>query len=111
MRFLVTLALLLCGVAVALPKPVAAPPAEGGKTAARDVTFKEASDAKLRLHIFAPPDVKPGDNRTAIVFFFGGGWYTWNPTQFDPFARHFAALGCVAICADYRVRSQHMATP
>ena len=31
-------------------------------------------------------DAKPGDNRTAIVFFFGGGWSGWNPAQFEPFA-------------------------
>lgn len=111
MRFLAPVVLLLCGPVVALPKPVAALAAEEDKIVARDVAFKETSDAKLRLHVFAPPDVKPGDNRTAIVFFFGGGWNNWNPTQFEPFARHFAGLGCVAICADYRVKSRHMTTP
>jgi arylsulfatase A-like enzyme/dienelactone hydrolase len=75
------------------------------------VVYKEASGDKLQLHIYAPADAKPGDNRTAIVFFFGGGWSAWNPTQFEPFARYFADLGCVAICADYRVSSRHKTTP
>lgn len=77
----------------------------------KDVIYKEASGDKLQLHIHSPVDAKPGDNRTAIVFFFGGGWANWNPSQFEPFAQHFAGLGCVAICADYRVSSRHKTTP
>ncbi|MBA4068062.1 MAG: hypothetical protein C0501_31035 [Isosphaera sp.] len=86
-------------------------PKKDAPAAPKDVVYKEASGDKLQLHIYAPADAKPGDNRTAIVFFFGGGWSGWNPTQFEPFARHFAGLGCVAICADYRVSSRHKTTP
>jgi acetyl esterase/lipase len=75
------------------------------------VTYKETAGAKLQLYIYAPADAKPGDRRTAIVFFFGGGWSSGTPTQFEPFARHFAGLGCVAVCADYRVSSRHKTTP
>ncbi len=75
------------------------------------MTYKEASGAKLTLFVYAPPDEKPGDNRTAIVFFFGDGWSGGTPTQFEPFARHFADLGCVAVCADYRVASRNKTTP
>lgn len=77
----------------------------------KSVTYKEASGDKLKLDIYAPVDAKAGDNRTAIVFFFGGGWSGGTPKQFEPFARHFAGLGCVAICADYRVSSRHKTTP
>ena len=87
------------------------PPKKDAPAAPKDVVYKEASGDKLQLHIYAPADAKPGDNRTAIVFFFGGGWSGWNPAQFEPFARHFAGLGCVAICADYRVSSRHKTTP
>jgi acetyl esterase/lipase len=31
--------------------------------------------------------------------------------QFEPHAKHFAAKGVVAICADYRVKSRHGTTP
>ncbi len=86
-------------------------PKKDAPAAPKDVVYKEASGDKLQLHIYSPADAKPGDNRTAIVFFFGGGWSGWNPTQFEPFARHFAGLGCVAICADYRVSSRHKTTP
>ena len=95
-----------------LKKPKADPPPKKyAPAAAKEVVYKEASGDKLQLHIYAPADTKPGDNRTAIVFFFGGGWATWNPAQFEPFARHFAGLGCVAICADYRVSSRHKTAP
>jgi arylsulfatase A len=87
------------------------PPKKKAPVTPKDVVYKEASGEKLQLHVYAPADAKPGDNRTAIVFFFGGGWSGWNPTQFDPFARHFADIGCVAICADYRVASRHKTTP
>ncbi|CAN5285422.1 alpha/beta hydrolase [soil metagenome] len=75
------------------------------------VTYKEVSGEKLQLHVFSPSEKKSGDSRTAIVFFFGGGWSSWNPSQFDAYARQFAGLGCVAICADYRVSSRHKTTP
>jgi arylsulfatase A-like enzyme/dienelactone hydrolase len=87
------------------------PPKKEAPSAPKNLVYKEASGDKLQLHVHAPADARPGDNRTAIVFFFGGGWSGWNPTQFEPFARHFAGLGCVAICADYRVSSRHKTTP
>jgi len=96
----------------AAPKEDAPPtPKKDAPAAPKDVTYKEASGAKLQLSIYAPADAKPGDNRTAIVFFFGGGWSGGTPKQFEPFARHFAGLGCVAICADYRVSSRNKTTP
>ena len=94
------------------PKKVVPPtPKKDAPATPKDVVYKEASGEKLQLHVYAPADAKSGDNRTAIVFFFGGGWSGWNPTQFEPFARHFAGLGCVAVCADYRVSSRHKTTP
>ena len=45
------------------------------------------------------------------MFFFGGGWANRNPTRFEPFARHVAGVGRVAVCADYRVSSRHKTTP
>jgi len=101
MARLLSLAVLLSTALVASAEP---PPA-------KDVVYKEASGDKLQLHVYSPPDVKPGDDRTAIVFFFGGGWTSGNPKQFEPFAQHFASLGCVAICADYRISSKHKTTP
>jgi acetyl esterase len=41
------------------------------------------------------------------VFFFGGGWNSGSPEQFETQARHFAKRGMIAITADYRVKSRH----
>ena len=74
-------------------------------------TYKKASGSKLRLYIFNPSGHKPGDKRPAIVFFFGGGWKTGTPKQFEPHARYLASRGMVGIVADYRVKSRQKTTP
>lgn len=75
------------------------------------VKYREVDGTALQLHIFQPPDAKPGDARTGLLFFFGGGWSGSNIGQFYPFARHFAEQGCVVFCAEYRVGSLHKTKP
>lgn len=72
--------------------------------------YKRVGDVKLDMHIFFPPGHKPTDRRPAIVFFFGGGWRSGNPAQFEHQCRHLAGRGMVAMTADYRVRSRHETT-
>ena len=69
-------------------------------------TFKRVGDLDLKVYIVNPPDVKPGDKRPAIVFFFGGGWKNGSPAMFLYQCRYFASRGVVAISADYRVESR-----
>ena len=69
-------------------------------------TYKTVGDTKLNLWIYYPPGHKPGDKRSAIVFFFGGGWTGGSPQQFEQHCKHLASLGMVAITADYRVASR-----
>jgi len=77
---------------------------------ARVETYKTVGDTKLRLWILAPK--RAADARSpAIVFFFGGGWRSGSPQQFEPQCRHLAARGIVAIMADYRVASRHGVKP
>ena len=73
--------------------------------------YKTVGEARLRLHIFSPTDLRQGDRRAAIVFFFGGGWVGGNPRQFFPHCQYFSSRGMVAISAEYRVRSRHGTTP
>jgi len=87
------------------------PPKKAEPQLPKTLVFKEASNAKLQLHLYNPDGIKPADNRTAIVFFFGGGWSGGDPSQFKSQAQHFAGLGCVAICAEYRISSKHKTTP
>ncbi len=77
----------------------------------RLVPYKQlADDEALKLHVFTPDGPAPEGGRTAIVFFFGGGWITGKPEQFYPQARHLVERGLLAISAEYRVSSRHHST-
>jgi acetyl esterase/lipase len=71
-------------------------------------TYKTIGDAELKLYIFSPQEPK---NVPAIVFFFGGGWRSGSPQQFEVQCRQLAKRGMVAITADYRVESRHAVKP
>ncbi len=74
---------------------------------ARAEVYKTVGGADLKLWIFEPQGHKPTDKRPAIVFFFGGGWNSGSPKQFEQQSKHLASRGMVAITADYRVASRH----
>jgi len=74
---------------------------------AQVVTYKTVGETKLGLYIFNPEGHKATDSRPAIVFFFGGGWTSGSPGQFEQQCRYLASRGMVAITADYRVASRH----
>jgi len=69
--------------------------------------YKTIGDVKLNIYIFTPVDHKSTDRRPAIVFFFGGGWRSGSPVQFQEHCRYLASRGMVAMTADYRVSSRH----
>jgi len=71
--------------------------------------YKTINGVKLNLSIFRPDGHSPKDRRAAIVFFFGGGWRSGSPKQFEQQCRHLASKGMVAMAADYRVSSRHQA--
>lgn len=68
-------------------------------------TYRKVDSTELKLWIFGESDSK--SKKPAIVFFFGGGWTSGSPSQFENQARHFASRGMIAILADYRVKSRH----
>ncbi len=74
---------------------------------AQIVTYKTVGETKLALNIFNPAGHNASDSRPAIVFFFGGGWTSGSPGQFEQQCRYLASRGMVAITADYRVASRH----
>lgn len=82
------------------------PPAMEG---ARVETYKSVGGADLKVWIFEPTNAPAP--RAAIVFFFGGGWRSGSPSQFEPQCRHFAARGMVAVAADYRVATRQQVKP
>ena len=77
----------------------------------KKVVYKTIDNTELALHVFNPKGHKLTDKRPAIVFFFGGGWMGGNPKQFYQQAKSFAALGFVAMSAEYRVIGKHKTTP
>jgi acetyl esterase/lipase len=86
-------------------------PAAAASAADETVVYKTIGDVKLAMNIYRPPGWQAGEKRSAILFFFGGGWTRGSAEQEEPRAKHFAALGMVAICADYRVKDRHGTTP
>lgn len=75
------------------------------------ITYKTLGDIELTLHVFNPQDHKPTDKRTAMVFFFGGGWVGGKQEHFYQQAKSFAAHGAVAISTGYRIFKKHNTTP
>ncbi len=74
-------------------------------------TYKTAGQTNLQLYIFNPKDHTATNRRPAVVFFFGGGWISGSPQQFEKQCQYFASRGMVAISADYRVASRQGAKP
>lgn len=70
------------------------------------LVYKTAGDRELHLYIEKPVDSKATDRRPAIVFFFGGGWVSGGPTQFQPQSEYFATRGMVGVRVEYRLVSK-----
>lgn len=73
-------------------------------------TYRKVGETELKVWIFEPAH-KAAKPLPAIVFFFGGGWASGSPTQFEPQSRHLASRGMIAIVADYRVKTRQDAKP
>lgn len=69
--------------------------------------YKSVDGVDLRLWIYQPDGHATDKPVPAVIFFFGGGWYSGSPEQFISQARHLRARGMVAILADYRVKSRN----
>lgn len=74
-------------------------------------TYKTVDETALRLWIFEPDGHGVSNRRPAAVFFFGGGWRTGSPGQFERQAKALRDRGMVGIVADYRVSSRHGTRP
>jgi len=75
------------------------------------VVYKQTPQGELKINIFLPEDVKQGEPRPAIIFFFGGGWVGGAPTQFYPHCKYLADRGMVAFAAEYRIKKKHNTSP
>ncbi len=116
MRLRVALGVILLaalpGAREALGKGDYPPVLEGAKVE----TYKQANGVDLKVWIFYPTNAEAGKLQKekglpAIVFFFGGGWSSGSPAQFEPQCRALAARGMIAAVADYRVASRQHVKP
>lgn len=71
--------------------------------------YKKVGQVELPLYVYKPDGHKADAKTPAIVFFFGGGWNSGSPAQFEPHCKHLASRGMVAITVEYRVASRHAA--
>jgi len=76
-----------------------------------EFVYKKTPQGDLKMHVHFPTGWTAGDDRAAIVFFFGGAWRGGSVEQFLPQAEYLAGRGMVVARADYRVKSRHGTTP
>jgi len=72
--------------------------------------YKNIDGVALEMVMYKP-QVLTKLKLPAIVFFFGGGWESGNPSQFKLQAEYLATRGIVAFCPDYRTKSRNSTTP
>lgn len=68
--------------------------------------YKEIGKIKLELWIYKPADWKASDQRSAIVFYHGGGWRSGSPSAFSRQSARLAERGMVAFSVQYRLTSK-----
>lgn len=88
----------------------AVPPTPEGYPDAETFFYREGENA-MRLHVVKPKDWKPGDHRSALVWYFGGGWVKGSTDHSISWARWAAKLGMVGIAPDYRVKDRFNTSP
>lgn len=74
-----------------------------------NVTYQKTETTHLTTDIYFPDDAK--NRKTAVVFFFGGGWQNGTREHFREFALELAYRGCSCFTPDYRVGSRDNTTP
>ncbi len=77
---------------------------------AKAYVYKTVGDVELKLWVYRP-ESQAAEPRAAIVFFFGGGWNSGTPQQFENQCLALARRGMVAITVDYRVANRQGVTP
>lgn len=109
MIFRVFLFLCASAIAFAQPKPETTPTELPGAEA---FFYREAgATPALRLFVVKPAGWKAGDRRSALMFFFGGGWTTGTPASSIFWARFAAEHGMIGLAPDYRTKGRHDTSP
>lgn len=84
--------------------------AQNYKVEKSSFVYKNVDGVALEMVVYKP-QVAQSVKLPAIVFFFGGGWVSGNPSHFELQAEYLATRGIVAFCPDYRTMSRFSTTP
>src|SRR5437773_6995688 len=77
---------------------------QAGIAVEKDVVFGKGGDMDLKLDIYRPPAGK--EKRMATIHFHGGGFAGGSKDALAERIKPYAALGYVAIAAQYRLSGQ-----
>lgn len=81
------------------------------KSLAYKTVIRNGGPVELKIDTFLPAGHQASDQRPAIVFFHGGGWYGGHNNQFYTQCRYLALRGMVAFAAEYRCINDFKTTP
>lgn len=60
-------------------------------------------DPRLKLDVWVPRNIRPGERLPVVVFFYGGGWVAGERGDYGFAGRALAARGFIAVVPDYRL--------
>lgn len=99
----------LGSLALAATRPPETTPAE--LPGAETFVYRDGGPGPRRLFVVKPEGWRPGDQRAALMFYFGGGWTTGTPASSIGWARMAARLGMIGIAPDYRTKGRNDTSP
>ena len=76
------------------------------------LTYKRVGGFELDMHLFLPDSSLYSEvNKTAFIYFHGGGWTEGKPDWFFETCRNHAKNGVVAAAVEYRIFNRHGTFP
>ena len=73
--------------------------------------YKTIDTLNLKIDIFYNSQLIAKENKTAIVFFHGGGWAYGSPNEFYSTCERYARMGIVTFSVDYRLSIKNGMVP
>ena len=73
--------------------------------------YKTIDTLNLKIDIFYTSQLIAKENKTAIVFFHGGGWAYGTPSEFYSTCERYARMGIVTFSVDYRLSVKNGMVP
>lgn len=72
----------------------------------KDVVYKKTDDPNMKMDVYSPPGLAPGEKRPAVIFLHGGAPTRFQPKEwgfFQSWGRLVAASGMTAVTFTYRI--------